>query len=162
MGGTVAHLPKVLGVMADTLKEVFRKRNRRRKPTLAERGISDSRAQTCRSLGVDYEAYLILKESQGSRCAICNELPEKQELSHDHDHETGLPRGLLCSRCNTGLGFFKDDPQRLIHAVLYLRKYGCKVRWPWRMGQSGPAPPPLNTRFRKPRKRLATGGAISM
>lgn len=56
-------------------------------------------------------------EKQGHRCAICR---RKVELVVDHDHTTGKFRGLLCSWCNTGLGYFKDSPERLRQAIDYL------------------------------------------
>jgi hypothetical protein len=40
----------------------------------------------------------------------------------DHDHETNKIRGLLCSRCNTGLGLFFDNISNLENAILYLKK----------------------------------------
>jgi hypothetical protein len=48
-------------------------------------------------------------------CTICDEVPPVWHL--DHDHETGTPRGWLCSRCNMGLGKFDDDPTRLRRAA---------------------------------------------
>lgn len=38
----------------------------------------------------------------------------------DHDHKSGVVRGVLCNRCNLGLGYFQDDPQCLINAAVYL------------------------------------------
>ena len=55
------------------------------------------------------------------RCAICGDPPKADKrLSLDHDHATGLDRGLLCQPCNIGLGQFRDDPHRLLSAVVYL------------------------------------------
>ena len=38
----------------------------------------------------------------------------------DHDHKTNKIRGMLCNRCNQGLGQFKDDPELLEYARIYL------------------------------------------
>lgn len=50
-------------------------------------------------------------------CAICG---SPDNLVLDHDHVTGLFRGVLCHRHNVGIGFFKDDPTMLLRAVDYL------------------------------------------
>lgn len=60
-----------------------------------------------------------LIESFGPNCNICGtELGESPQL--DHCHDTGAWRGVLCRSCNLGLGMFKDDPQRLLNAIMYL------------------------------------------
>ncbi len=74
-----------------------------------------------RRYGLSAEEYEGLIALQGSACGICGEPPvDGGTLFIDHDHKTGAPRGLLCSRCNTGLGFFSDDPDRLRSAASYV------------------------------------------
>ena len=66
-----------------------------------------------------------LLASQGGRCAICRtDTPNGRGAWHlDHDHATQAVRGFLCQACNSGLGFFKDDPLRLSLAGEYLKKH---------------------------------------
>lgn len=57
---------------------------------------------------------------QNYECKICSEYIGYN--GHvDHDHSTGIVRGLLCHQCNTGLGMFKDNPYSLHRAINYLR-----------------------------------------
>jgi hypothetical protein len=58
-----------------------------------------------------------LKKLIGTQeCIICGEYANQV----DHCHTTGKVRGLLCVNCNTGLGKFKDDPELLEFARMYL------------------------------------------
>jgi hypothetical protein len=62
--------------------------------------------------------------AQGGRCAICGtDTPGTVQrfFAMDHDHETGEMRGLLCYRCNIGIGNLADDPDRLEAAARYHR-----------------------------------------
>ena len=62
-------------------------------------------------------------EAQGRKCAICHRARGlKKKLSTDHDHETGLVRGLLCQGCNKLLGFARDDPAFFHRATIYLMR----------------------------------------
>lgn len=54
---------------------------------------------------------------EGKVCAICG---GSERLCVDHDHRTGMIRGVLCLNCNNGLGRFKDDPALLAAAAKYL------------------------------------------
>jgi len=58
---------------------------------------------------------------QGGVCAICRQTrPEERTLHVDHDHATGVIRGLLCFRCNNALGDFRDDYELFQRAADYL------------------------------------------
>ena len=59
--------------------------------------------------------------AQDGKCAICRLVCIKS-LAVDHCHKTGKIRGLLCMRCNTALGMFKDDPSLLLRAIEYLKQ----------------------------------------
>lgn len=78
-----------------------------------------------------------LKEMKQSthECVICG---ANGPLVVDHDHSTGMVRGMLCNHCNRGLGHFRDDPMLLefarvyllssnnnVEADDYLQKWGC-------------------------------------
>ena len=58
------------------------------------------------------------------RCEICgiSRTPQRR-LGFDHDHVTGAIRGVLCGKCNSGLGMLNDDLVLLERAVQYLRNH---------------------------------------
>ncbi|HEY8215763.1 MAG TPA: endonuclease domain-containing protein [Acidimicrobiia bacterium] len=60
-----------------------------------------------------------LIEGQGGVCPICGR-PDPEHV--DHDHVTGVVRGVLCFNCNGGLGQFGDDPVRLVEAAAYIAR----------------------------------------
>jgi hypothetical protein len=66
------------------------------------------------------KAYKRLADAAGDACMICGARDEKRRPAVDHDHKTGLVRGLLCTRCNIGLGYFRDDLGLLQRAMDYL------------------------------------------
>jgi len=77
-----------------------------------------------RTYGIGLDKYDSLLAEQAGVCAICkNECVSGKKLAVDHNHDTGEVRGLLCCKCNRGLGNLNDDPDRLRSAVLYLEKY---------------------------------------
>src|SRR3989304_573545 len=64
--------------------------------------------------GLSVDGYNAILKAQGGACAICKKPPKKRRLNVDHNHKTGRIRGLLCFRCNYGLGWFQDDGERLV------------------------------------------------
>jgi hypothetical protein len=82
-----------------------------------------------RSYGITRKEYDALFASQGGVCAICRR-PEyasqrkdgkPSALAVDHDHQTGDVRGLLCAKCNQGIGALGDTIECLEAVVLYLK-----------------------------------------
>lgn len=69
------------------------------------------------------EQHEAMLQAQQHTCALCC-MPaldgHSRGLVVDHDHATGLVRGLLCQSCNKGLGDFKDNPIALAKAIQYL------------------------------------------
>lgn len=76
-----------------------------------------------RDFGMTAEQYAVLVAASNGRCAICDRSPGKTRHHIDHDHDTGLIRGLLCHNCNRGLGYFLDQPNLLRAAAAYLERY---------------------------------------
>jgi hypothetical protein len=79
---------------------------------------------------ITLDQYEEISALQGHVCAICKK-PETlinprsgktRRLSVDHDHATGKIRGLLCDKCNRGLGQFDDNPDFLLNAHNYIIK----------------------------------------
>jgi hypothetical protein len=71
--------------------------------------------------------YLRLLETQGGGCAICDCKPKpgvkrsnEVRLHVDHDHTTLEVRGLLCGRCNRGIGMFDDSSEKMQKAARYV------------------------------------------
>ncbi len=68
--------------------------------------------------GAQYQALL---DAQRGGCALCGRAPRNGRSLHvDHNHQTGVVRGLLCFRCNAGIGQFREDKLRLADAIVYL------------------------------------------
>jgi NMD protein affecting ribosome stability and mRNA decay len=80
----------------------------------------DDRLQ--RQYSITEETYNAILKKQDGRCAICKCHQHYQRLAVDHDHKTGMVRGLLCVHCNRGLGRFFDSALRLRNAAAYIEK----------------------------------------
>jgi hypothetical protein len=64
---------------------------------------------------------IVLRIEAGEGCEVCGGRTSKMPV--DHDHETGEPRGLLCSNCNTALGLVGEDVDRLMALAMYLLQH---------------------------------------
>ncbi len=94
-------------------------------------GRRDCKCKACRiistrehTLGVTQDDYLRMHKEQSGRCGICHSRLRSRRykaFAVDHDHKTGRIRGLLCTKCNTGLGLFKDNIEFLMSAINWLK-----------------------------------------
>lgn len=78
---------------------------------------------------LELEQYDRMNAEQGGVCLICKQPETTMQrgkvipLSVDHCHNSGKIRGLLCRSCNTGLGAFNDDIDRINKAIKYLEEH---------------------------------------
>ena len=76
--------------------------------------------------GMTLEQYAAMLAAQGGGCAICGSATSsgcKNSFHVDHNHKTGNVRGILCQRCNTGIGSLREDATILRRAISYLEKH---------------------------------------
>lgn len=88
------------------------------------------RAHLKANYGITEDQFNRLLKVQRARCAVCKSDDPKHSKGQwaiDHDHVTGRVRGLLCSKCNTGIGQLRDDPEILTAAARYIRRHRRKV-----------------------------------
>lgn len=72
--------------------------------------------------GLSEAAFFSLLAGQGGVCAICGSGDWSKKPCVDHDHVTGTVRGILCRKCNSGIGFLDDDPDLVRTALQYLER----------------------------------------
>jgi len=83
--------------------------------------------------GWSHEEYMRVQNTQDNCCLLCGKKvynKEKRDVLHaDHDHYSGILRGLLCDTCNRGIGYLHDNPESLFKGALYIlfyKMYGLK------------------------------------
>ena len=95
-------------------------------PKFRERGLARARERDTRGdqlkkiYGISLDDYNAILARQNGACAICKQTTNKT-LCVDHCHATGVVRGLLCRKCNTGLGCYDDNPRSFLTAIAYLQ-----------------------------------------
>jgi hypothetical protein len=104
-------------VWREANKERIAQRNKDNWERVAQIQRDSKRRRTYGLSPADFDAIL---HRQNGLCAICRLVMDRPSI--DHDHSTGVVRGVLCQYCNVGLGNFRDDPQRLLAAIAYLTK----------------------------------------
>ena len=104
---------------ADKLKRAHQ--HHKIKAILKGRNTLPDESYLQRIYGMDIDEYKNMFCDQNGLCDICKQKDEnQQELVIDHCHDTCTVRGLLCRKCNFGVGFFNDNPALLAKAAAYV------------------------------------------
>jgi len=104
-------------------KKAWRARHRKDNPEKLK--SMDFNSDLKKLYGITSDQYWELFNKQNGLCACCGQSHELfvRRLHVDHDHNSGQIRGLLCTECNPGLGYFQDSIERLEMAITYLKKF---------------------------------------
>ena len=107
------------------MKYIIKNKNKiRMKQKLEENKLKKRNQELIKTYGITLNEFLEKIISQNNQCAICkNQFKDRKDTHIDHNHQTNKLRGLLCSRCNLGLGQFKDNINNLELAILYLKQW---------------------------------------
>lgn len=111
----------------DGLNYQCKKCQKENKQTIAYKRVSkkyNQRYNMKYKYGITIDEYNQLLKEQNECCAICNKHKNefKRALYVDHDHRSGVVRGLLCNNCNLMIGHSKDNNYTLSNAIIYLAK----------------------------------------
>jgi hypothetical protein len=76
-----------------------------------------------RRYGISVRDYVRLLFKQEAQCAVCNiRFTSKNKPYIDHCHISGEVRGLLCMKCNSGIGYLGDSIELLERSITYLKQ----------------------------------------
>ena len=78
--------------------------------------------------GLTIEQKQAMIDNQDGKCAICqSDLETTHNVCVDHCHSTNQIRGILCRKCNLGIGHLNDSIEILKSAQKYLQKHAKKL-----------------------------------
>ena len=132
----------------------YRARKKQEKLAAAKEAAAHQPKYTCkinrryrlkRRYGLTIEEYDTLLHKQRFKCKCCgvHQNEEDRSFAVDHDHETKQVRGLLCNKCNRGIGLLGDSLEGLYRAVKYLEschESSSKQRSPAKQRRERPNP----------------------
>lgn len=121
--------------------ESFMRRKRERERRYYERNAEKERAgrreyarknrereregHLLRRFGITLNEKQAIITAQGGVCGICGGgFNQNIRACVDHDHTTGVVRGVLCTLCNTMIGSARENESILLRAIDYLRRHG--------------------------------------
>ena len=84
------------------------------------------KSKALRKYGLTLEEYGVMLEKQNRLCAVCLLPPrgklKNRRLAVDHNHKTGVVRGLVCFQCNRAIGLLGDSASIATRLARYLEK----------------------------------------
>lgn len=135
-GETQTAIARDLGVTPQAISMICSGKSHGQEPTRLSPEERRRRKRSCQMLadyGVTLEQWEEMLRVAQHHCEACGN-PLSEQVVHprtgkpflvlDHDHESGAPRGVLCSRCNKTLGFVQDSIEVLDKLKEYLMKHG--------------------------------------
>lgn len=107
---------------------IAKSKEHRAAPGYKERRVEHNLKNVLKKLGMTREEYDAKLDEQGGKCAICRtSLDTGRRPAIDHCHETGKVRGLLCIRCNSGIGHLRDSVDLVFAAAAYLLEHDTEL-----------------------------------
>lgn len=100
--------------------ELLKARHERDQQRAREYARKNKLRTAARKYGVSVEELQTIIDLADGKCGICSD-QVGERLNIDHCEDSGRVRDLLCTPCNTGLGLFKHDVDKLEEAARYLR-----------------------------------------
>lgn len=87
------------------------------------------RSRILRTYGITLEQYDQMLLDQNGLCAVCHKLCRSgKKLSIDHNHDSGVVRGLLCSGCNLALGSLMESAANARSLADYIDNFSSKEK----------------------------------
>ena len=94
--------------------------------------VMHRRVQSIKKLyNLAWDQYQEMVEFKAGGCWICGRVPKpgQHRLAVDHNHKTHVIRGLLCWRCNMGIGTFRDNDETMLNAAQYMTSNWSEKGW---------------------------------
>jgi len=102
-----------------------KKNSRRQIKYLSEFSWKKAQRHRENTYGLTLEKYVNMLFEQNGRCELRKDFL-RNRIHVDHDHKRNCVRALLCTRCNTGLGFIEKNKKLFKRALAYLRRHGVR------------------------------------
>ena len=92
-----------------------------REASYAKNGDRWKDLRMVRRYGITLAQFRVMLEDQAFKCKICDKsIADGGSAVVDHCHKTGAVRGLLCRKCNSGIGMLEDNPKVMRRAADYV------------------------------------------